>query len=89
MSVADDYEDLRHLVDRLTPSQVRHLRVLVSNDAELAGAASAQRVRHSATTPLPESFTALAGSIHGPGDIAERHDDYIRQRLQERFGDHA
>lgn len=89
MSVADDYEDLRHLVDRLTPAQVLHLRVLVSNDAELASAASAHGVRHSATTPLPEDFFALAGSIHGPGDVAEHHDEYIRQHLRERFGERA
>jgi hypothetical protein len=49
--------------------------------------ASPQRARHSASTPLPENFLALAGSLRGPGDVAERHDDYIRQRLRERFGD--
>jgi hypothetical protein len=34
---------------------------------------------------VPEGLVALIGSIDGPADLGERHDDYIR----ERFGDSA
>jgi hypothetical protein len=32
---------------------------------------------------------ALIGSIDGPADLGEGHDDYIRERMRERFGDSA
>jgi hypothetical protein len=32
---------------------------------------------------------ALVGSIDGPADLGERHDDYIQERMRERFGDSA
>jgi hypothetical protein len=32
---------------------------------------------------------ALIGSINGPEDLAERHDDYLRERMRGRFGDSA
>jgi hypothetical protein len=89
MRVADDYEDLRHLVDRLTPAQARHLRVLVSNDEQLASATVRPTPASNAVAPLPSSFMELAGSIEGPGDVAERHDDYIRDRLRNRFSRHT
>ncbi|MBQ0984849.1 hypothetical protein KBZ10_10045 [Streptomyces sp. F63] len=41
MTAAFDYEDMHHLVDRLTPHQVRRLRLLVTQDEELAQAAEA------------------------------------------------
>ena len=28
-------------------------------------------------------FLALIGSIDGPADLAERHDDYIRERMRQ------
>jgi hypothetical protein len=43
----------------------------------------------SAVVPLPASFMELAGSIEGAGDVAERHDDYIRDHLRERFSRHT
>ena len=34
---------------------------------------------------VPEGLLALIGSVSsGRGDMAERHDDYIRERLQRR-----
>ncbi|WP_411761263.1 hypothetical protein [Streptomyces tunisiensis] len=36
MTAAYDYEDMHHLVDRLTPTQVRRLRLLVTQDEELS-----------------------------------------------------
>jgi hypothetical protein len=32
---------------------------------------------------------ALIGSIDGPAGLGERHDDYIRERMRERFGNSA
>ncbi|WP_257002398.1 hypothetical protein [Streptomyces sp. WZ.A104] len=35
---------------------------------------------------VPEGLIALIGSIQGPADLAERHDDYLRERMERRFG---
>ncbi|MET8056281.1 hypothetical protein [Streptomyces microflavus] len=35
---------------------------------------------------VPEGLIALIGSVQGPEDLAERHDDYLRERLERRFG---
>lgn len=74
MTAAYDYEDLHHLVDRLTPAQVRRLRVLVDQDADLAGATPPAAVG-------PDHFFSLIGSIDGPADLAEHHDSYVRERM--------
>ena len=79
---------MHHLVDRLTPQQVRRLRLLVTQDEELAQAAEA------ALSPCPggertapDGLLALIGAVDGPEDLAERHDDHIRERMRGRFGD--
>jgi hypothetical protein len=36
VTAAYGYEDMHHLVDRLTPAQVRRLRLLVTQDEELS-----------------------------------------------------
>lgn len=38
------------------------------------------------TAAVPEGLIALIGSIQGPADLAERHDDYLRERMERRFG---
>jgi len=75
MTAAHDYEDLHHLVDRLTPGQAERLRVLVAADPELAPA----------TRPESEQVAARGLSIigiwdSGLGDLSERHDEIIRER---------
>ena len=90
MTEAFDYEDMHYLVDRLTPPQVRRLRLLVTQDEELSqAAAAALPPRPDEEQPVPEGLLALIGAVNGPEDLAERHDDYIRQRMRERFGDQA
>jgi hypothetical protein len=37
----------------------------------------------------PQGLIALIGSIDGPEDLAERHDEHIQQRMREHFGDSA
>lgn len=39
--------------------------------------------------PVPEGSLALIGAVNGPEDLAERHDDYVRERMRERFGGQA
>lgn len=89
MTAAFDYEDMHHLVDRLTPHQVRRLRLLVTRDEEDAQAAEALPPRPTEEQAVPAGLLALIGAVNGPEDLAERHDDYIRERMRERFGDQA
>jgi hypothetical protein len=90
VTAAYDYEDMHHLVDRLTPTQVRRLRLLVTQDEELSQVAETLAVADSAQEqPVPAGLLALIGSIDGPPDLAERHDNYIHERMRERFGDSA
>lgn len=89
MSAAFDYEDMHHLVDRLTPTQVRRLRLLVTQDDELAQVARSLPAAEGDEEPIPAGLLALIGSVNGPEDLAEEHDDYIRARMRERFGDSA
>ncbi|WP_405585051.1 hypothetical protein [Streptomyces sp. NBC_01190] len=91
MSAAFDYEDMHHLVDRLTPTQVRRLRLLVTQDEELSRVArSLPAVEgREAEESVPAGLLALIGSVNGPEDLAEEHDEYIRERMRERFGDSA
>lgn len=73
VTAARDYEDMHHLVDRLSPRQVRRLRLLVTQDEELAQVAGAVPPEQpSEDEPVPEGLIALIGSIQGPADLAER-----------------
>jgi hypothetical protein len=91
VTAAYDYEDMHHLVDRLTPDQVRRLRLLVTQDEELSQVADALPGSGTAADEaFPAGILALFGSIDdAPTDLAERHDDYIRERMRQRFGDLA
>jgi hypothetical protein len=84
VSTAHDYEDMHHLVDRLSPTQVRRLRLLVTEDEELS-----QVVQELSRAEQPDSagLLALIGSIDGPPDLAESHDDHVRERMNRHFGD--
>lgn len=83
MTSAHDYEELHHLVDRLTPAQARHLRLLVSEDPELSTAAPTHD--DSEDRGVHEGLQSLTGIWEsGRTDTAERHDDYIRERLRQR-----
>jgi hypothetical protein len=90
VTAAYDYEDMHHLVDRLTPSQVRRLRLLVTQDEELSQVVQTLQVADSSESETGnDGLLALIGSIDGSADLGERHDDYIRERMRERFGDSA
>lgn len=81
MSAAHDYEDLHHLLERLSPEQVRRLRGLADADPELHGLLAEPS---GSTEPVParDRLLALAGIWeNGPADAGERHDELIRERL--------
>ena len=80
MTAAYDYEELHHLVDRLTPAQVRRLKRLVSQDEELSGAADAPSESRA-------GLLALIGSVTGPADLAEEHDRHVARRFWSRPAD--
>jgi hypothetical protein len=77
MTAAHDYDDLHHLVDRLTPRQAERLRVLVAADPELASAAGPGRDQ------APARRLSIIGIWEsGRGDLSERHDEIIRERVK-------
>lgn len=81
VTAAHDYDDLHHLVDRLSPRQAARLRVLVASDPDLAPAAHPEagddqsQERHLSVIGIWDS---------GRGDLSERHDEIIRERLKRR-----
>ncbi len=72
-----DYDDLHDLVNRLTPRQAARLRLLVASDPQFAPV----------TDPGSEPPVGHRPSIigiwdSGRGDLSERHDEIIRERLK-------
>jgi len=81
MTAAHDYDDLHHLVDRLSPRQAERLRVLVTSDPELAPAA--QPEAEDADEAAEHRRLSVIGMWDsGRSDLSERHDEIIRGRLQ-------
>jgi hypothetical protein len=77
MTAAHDYDDLHHLVDRLTPRQAERLRVLVASDPELSPVPQSEDER------APGRRLSITGIWEsGRGDLSERHDEIIRERLK-------
>lgn len=77
-----DYEELHHLVDRMTPAQVRRALVLVNSDPELAPVAADAEA---ADDRAPDDRLSWIGSIDsGESDMSENHDVYIRKILRDR-----
>jgi hypothetical protein len=84
VTAAYDYEDLHHLVDRLTPAQARRLRRLVTQDEELSRTAAGD-----AGSGQIAGLLALIGSVTGPADLAEAHDRHVARRFRSRTADQA
>jgi hypothetical protein len=86
MSEAIDHETLHHLVDRLSPVQARHLRLIIGQDRELAPIAqsidsSTDQAKHA----VPDDLLSLIGRVDsGQTDRSENTDTYIRERLARR-----
>lgn len=80
MTAAHDYDDLHGLVDRLTPDQAQRLRVLVASDPDLASVAGKE---HELSEPRSRRRLSIIGVWDsGRGDLSERHDETIRERLK-------
>jgi hypothetical protein len=81
MTAAHDYEDMHHLVDRLSPAGVRRLRLLAASDPELAPFVEDDEPLpsgdHAPQRPL--SFIGLGAS--GCSDVSERHDELLKEGL--------
>jgi hypothetical protein len=77
MTAAPDYEDLHHLVDRLTPRQAERLRVLVATDPELAPASKPENEQE---TGRRLSIIGIWDS--GRDDLSERHHEITRERIK-------
>jgi hypothetical protein len=85
MSEAFERRDLHHWLD--TPAQARHLRLVISRDDELPQIGGAGEPGDPVSgSVLPDGFSALFGSIDAPSDYAERHDDYVRERMERHHG---
>ncbi|MHC0430950.1 hypothetical protein ACX6XY_12280 [Streptomyces sp. O3] len=88
MTAAHDFEDLRYALEHFSPQQARRLRLIISQDEELADALPDREAasEEDAGDLLPDSFLALCGSIEAPADYAENHDHYIRERGERERG---
>jgi hypothetical protein len=88
MTAAHDFEDLRYALEHFSPEQARRLRLIISQDEELAEALPDREAVLEGEEAdeqgdlLPDSFLALCGSIEAPADYGENHDDYIRERTE-------
>jgi hypothetical protein len=81
VTAAHDYDDLHHLVDRLSPRQAERLRVLVASDPELASAAQ-QEAPEEDEQAGQRRLSVVGIWESGRGDLSERHDEIIRGRLK-------
>ena len=83
MTAAHDYDDLHHLVDRLSPRQAERLRVLVAADPERASAAQPEAEGQGEDEQAGQRRLSVVGIWEsGRGDLSERHDEIIRGRLK-------
>jgi hypothetical protein len=81
VTAGHDYDDLHHLVDRLSPRQAERLRVLVASDPELASAT--QPAAGDEAQQARQHRLSVAGIWEsGRSDLSERHDEIIRGRLK-------
>ncbi len=81
VTAAHDYDDLHHLVDRLSPRQAERLRVMVAADPEFASAAQPE-VPEEGEQEEKRRLSVVGIWESGHGDLAERHDEIIRGRLK-------
>ena len=83
MTAAHDYDDLHHLVDRLSPRQAARLRVLVASDPELAPATQpGDKGKGEGEQAGQRRLSVIGIWESGRGDLSERHDEVIRGRLK-------
>jgi hypothetical protein len=81
VTAAHEYDDLHHLVDRLSPRQAERLRVLVASDPELASAAQSE-APGGGDQAARRRLSVVGIWESGRSDLSERHDVIIRGRLK-------
>ena len=89
MTAAHDFEDLRYALEHFSPQQARRLRLIISQDEELADALPARKDEadgEEESDGVSPGLRALFGSIHAPSDFGENHDHYTRERMERRLG---
>lgn len=75
----------RHGVE---PGQLVHLRVVtdISGSTTEPSLDDAPAAPDGDTAP-PDALLSLIGVFEGPADLAERHDDYVKERMRRRLSD--
>jgi hypothetical protein len=75
----------RHGVE---PGQHVHLRVVtdVAGSSTESSPADGPAAPDGDTAP-PDALLSLIGVFEGPADLAERHDDYVKERMRRRLSD--
>lgn len=89
MTAARDYEDVRYALEHLSPPQVQRLRLIISQDEELAEALPERAEEadgEAETDGVSPGLLSLFGSIDAPADFGENHDHYTRERMDRRRG---
>lgn len=98
MTTVRERDELHRLIDRLTPGQARHLLTLAKADPALAAATEEAeplpvlRATGPHAEPGPEGdalrlFDSFVGIMDsGRGDLAERHEEIIREGIDRREG---
>jgi hypothetical protein len=81
VTAAHDYDDLHHLVDRLSPHQAGRLRILVASDPELASATQPEAPEEGEQAGQRQ-LSVIGIWDSGHHDLSERHDEIIRGRLK-------
>lgn len=79
MAVAHDHEDLRDLVDRLTPDQARSLLQLI--ERKLATVAEKSVVADNSNEPEHHGLATAGIFDSGHGDLSERVEEVVERRF--------
>lgn len=83
MAAVHDYKEMHHLVDRLSPAEVRRLWDLVASDPKLSKRTHASRLSDDATelsTPVRQLSTAGLGAS-GREDLSDRVEELLAERF--------
>ncbi|MFF1381778.1 hypothetical protein [Streptomyces sp. NPDC058308] len=77
MTAAEDYDHLRHVLDALPPAKLRHLRVIVDTDPEIA-----PYVEEAAAEPSAGRFSFAGIGDSGRSDLSERHRELVQDGIE-------
>ncbi|WP_405161181.1 hypothetical protein OG203_33160 [Nocardia sp. NBC_01499] len=87
MTAAHEYEEVHRLVDHLSTTQVRRLRLLVAEDPELGKIAGELAEAHDAgkgsdAVDMPRRRSlGFIGTLEAEPDLAERSAEVVREGL--------